>query len=181
LQLSPKPGKHVEVAIVGREGFGGVSILAGEECAHLSAVSISAGEAYVIPREIFHRYLGMPAFCAAVDRYRRLFITSLCHTLVCNRVHVIEETCIGRLLLIHDRIPLQSLLLTQEVFASQLGVRRATVSRVLSGLQKLGAVSYDRRGRMTIVDRQCLERLACPCYHAIKAAFDRLVDQQGGL
>ncbi len=181
LQLSPGAGKRVEVAIVGREGFAGASLVAGCERTRMSAEAICGGEAFIMSRDSYRRYHEVPALRTAIDRYTQLFVTMLSRILVCNRVHVIEKVCVGRLLLIHDRIQGDSLHLTQDAFAKQLGVRRASISRVVTGLQKAGAIAYDRRGRVTIQDRQRLERLACSCYHAIKSEFDRLVYQQGGL
>lgn len=181
LQLSPGNGKHVEVAMVGREGFAGVALLPAAERTSTAAVAISPGEALVMPRQVFRRALSAAVFHSALEGYSQLFISMLSRLVVCNRVHVIEKVCIGRLLQIHDRILGDSVRLTQDLFARQLGVRRASISRAVTGLQKLGAIDYDRRGSLTIRNRTQLEQLACPCYHHVKLAFDRHVGQHGGL
>lgn len=180
LQVAPSPGKHVEIAIVGREGFAGAAISLGADRSRCSAVALSSGEALVVPREVFRRWLAAPAFRAAVDRYTDLFVAILSNVLACGRVHVLEKLCVGRLLQLQDRTHSDTLYLTQDSFARHLGVRRASVSRAVAGLQKTGAISYDRRGRVTIADRRHLERLACSCYHRLKAEYDQLIDLQGG-
>jgi CRP-like cAMP-binding protein len=180
LQLSPDGAKHVEIALVGREGFAGVSLVAGSTRARMSAIAISDGEAFVMSSEMFRRYAAVPAFRAALDRYTQLFVTMVSRILVCNRVHAIEKVCVGRLLFLQDRLKSDLLHMTQDVFAQQLGVRRASISRVVAGLQKTGAISYDKRGRITICDRHHLEAMACTCYYSIKDEYNRLVTQQGG-
>jgi CRP-like cAMP-binding protein len=181
LQLSAGAGKDVEIAMVGREGFAGVALIPGAEWTRTAAVAISAGEALVMPGDIFRRAVAVPAFRAGIERYIQMFISMLSQLLVCNRVHVIEKVCVGRLLQIHDRIHGDSFRLTQDVFARQLGVRRASISRAVTGLQKRGAIEYDGRGSLTIRDRSQLEQIACSCYRQVKSEFDRHVDQHGGL
>ncbi len=179
LQLSPSAGKQVEIAVVGREGYSGVALIPAADRTRASAVAITAGEAFVMTAAVYRRYLAIPAFRTATERYTQLFTTILSRILVCSRVHPIEKICVGRLLLIQDRTRSDSMQLTQEAFAHQLGVRRASINRVVTGLQKAGAISYDRRGRLTIRDRELLERRACSCYHTIKSEYDRLVTVQG--
>jgi len=180
LQLSPGGGKHVEIAIVGREGFAGAALLPGSECNRTSAVAIAPGEALVMSAEAYGRAITVRAFRAAIERFTRFHLVALSYTVICNRVHVIEKVCVGRLLQVQDRIVGDSLQLTQDIFAKQLGVRRASISRAVTGLQKLGAIAYDRRGRVTIADRSQLERLACTCYHTLKSEFDLHVAANGG-
>jgi CRP-like cAMP-binding protein len=180
LQLSAGGGKFVEVAMVGREGFAGIALFPGSDRAPTSAVAISPGEALAMPAEVFRRALKTPPFRAGIERYTRMFMSMLSQLVVCNRVHVIEKVCVGRLLQIHDRIHGDSFRLTQDLFARHMGVRRASISRAVNGIQKTGAIEYDRRGSMTILDRSELERLACPCYRHVKAEFDRHVEFHGG-
>jgi CRP-like cAMP-binding protein len=181
LQISPGDGKHVEVALVGREGYAGVGLEPGAERTPSAAVSLTPGEALIMSAEVYRRYLTVPAFRDSTEQYLRLYVTMITRVLSCTRVHVIEKVCVSRLLQLMDRLPGDTLHLTQDTFAKHLGVRRATVSRVLTGLQRSGAISYDRRGRMTISDRHRLEDVACPCYFAIKGAMVEHVNQLGGL
>jgi CRP-like cAMP-binding protein len=180
LQLSPCAGKQVEVYMVGREGFAGIALYPGADKTRTAAVAISSGEVVTMSREAFRRAMAVASFRAAVERYVHMYLSTLSRLVVCNRVHVIEKVCVCRLLQIHDRVHGDSFRLTQDVFARHLGVRRASISRAVAGLQKLGVIDYDRRGSLTIRDRAQLERLACPCYEFVKSEFDRLVDHQGG-
>jgi len=180
LQVTPSPGKHVEIAMVGPEGFAGVALALGDGVTRATAVALSPGEAVVAPREVFRRWLTTPQFRNAVERYNALFVALISNILACSRVHVLEKVCVGRLLQIQDRTHNETVHLTQDTFARHLGVRRASVSRAVAGLQRSGAIAYDRRGRVTITDRRHLEKLACPCYQRIKAGFDEHVGQQGG-
>jgi len=180
LQLSPSAGKHVEIAMVGPEGFAGIALALGVGATRVTAVALSPGEGVTVPCEVFRRWLSNQQFRAAVEGYNKLFVTLLSNILACSRVHVLEKVCVGRLLQIQDRTHNETVHLTQDTFARQLGVRRASVSRAVAGLQRSGAIFYDRRGRVTITDRRHLERLACPCYQRIKAGFDQHVGEYGG-
>jgi len=180
LQVAPSPGKHVEIAMVGPEGFAGVALALGLGTTRATAIALSPGEAVVAPREVFRRWLVNPQFRDAIENYTDLFVTLLSNVLACSRVHVLEKVCVARLLQIQDRTHNETVHLTQDTFARHLGVRRASVSRAVAGLQRSGAIAYDRRGRLTITDRRHLERLACPCYERIKADFDQHVGEQGG-
>jgi CRP-like cAMP-binding protein len=181
LQVTPAVEKHVEIAIVGNEGFAGVALSVGADRARAAAVALSAGEAVMMSRDVFRRWLTIRAFREAVDSYTSLFVSMLENNLACSRVHVLEKLCVSRLLLLQDRTRAETLHLTQETFARHLGVRRASVSRAVAGLQRVGAITYDRRGRVTISDRRQLEKLACSCYHRLKSDYDDLVDRQGGI
>jgi CRP-like cAMP-binding protein len=180
LQVTPAPGKQVEIAMVGSEGFAGVALSIGADRTRSAAIALAAGEAVILSPEVFRRWMGTPAFRSAVESYTRLFVSMLENILACTRVHVLEKLCVGRLLLLQDRTHDETLHLTQENFAKHLGVRRATVSRAVAGLQRTGAISYDRRGRVTIADRRQLEKLACSCYHRLKSDYDHLLDRHGG-
>jgi len=181
LQVPVSRGKRVEIGMVGREGFAGICLLLGTDRAKMTAVALTDGEAVIMPQQVFKGYLVNPAFRAAAERYAQLFIAVVAHGLVCNRVHVIENLCTGRLLQMQDRTQIDTFHLTQDSLSRHLGVRRASINRAVAHLQKEGAIRYDRRGKLMIVDRRRLERLACTCYRAVKAEFDRLVEMQGGL
>lgn len=181
LQISAEPSKRVEIGLVGREGFAGVPVFLGETKARTAVVAVTAGEAVVMPRAIFQEWLRQAAFREAAIGYVQSYIDMVARISACNRVHVIEDLCVSRLLLMQDRTRSDSFQVTQDFLSRLLGVRRATVSRAASRLQSQGAIRYDRRGRLTILDRTRLEKSACSCYRAIKADFDRFVRAQGGL
>jgi CRP-like cAMP-binding protein len=175
LQIVSGSGKQVEVGQVGREGLAGIAQLLRGDQPQLLPVALTPGEVLIMPPETLAGLLRTAAFRAAVDRYLRLFLVMLSRISVCNRIHVIEKLCVSRLLLMQDLAESAIFPVTQEVFARHLGVRRASVSRVAAHLQKLGAIHYDRRGRLSILDRRILEGLACSCYQAIKTELDGLV------
>lgn len=172
LQIPVLPAKQVEIVMVGREGFAGVPLLFASKRSRMLAVATTDGEAIAIPPDVFQRLLRTHTFRSACERYVSAFITIVAQLSLCNRVHVIEKIFVGRLLQMHDRTGTPSLRVTQHFFSQQLGIRRASVSRVAVQLQKLGAIEYDRRGLLKILDRRKLEDLACPCYSVIKAEFD---------
>jgi CRP-like cAMP-binding protein len=180
LQIASGSGKQVEIAQVGREGLVGLAQLLRGDQPRIVPVALTPGEILVMPADTMTALLRHPAFRAAVDRYLRLLLVMLSRISVCNRIHVIEKLCVGRLLLMQDLAQSATFPVTQDVFARHLGVRRASVSRVAAQLQKLGAIQYDRRGRLSILDRGLLEGLACSCYLAIKSEFDGLVNPMDG-
>jgi CRP-like cAMP-binding protein len=179
LQLSPSSGKQVDVAVVGREGLAEISMFLGARKTGMIAVALTAGEAFVMKPQIFRGYLTDARFRVAIERYLRLLVVMLSHVSVCNRVHVIDQRCVGLLLQIHDRTCADSFHVTQDFFSRTLGVRRASVSRAAGLLQQQGAIRYDRRGRLTILDRGRLEQLACSCYRAMKAEFNQFMKTVG--
>jgi CRP-like cAMP-binding protein len=180
LQLSAGRGKQCDVGMVGPEGFAEVPYFLGAKHASMTAIALTAGEAVAMPPELFLAYRKNVRFREATDRYARAFFVMLSRIAVCNRLHVIEKTVVGRLLLMQDRTHTDSFQLTQDFYARVLGVRKATVSRAANSLLELGAIRYDRRGHLTIVDRRKLESQACSCYRAIKAESDSLVAALGG-
>lgn len=180
LQVSGDRGKRADIALLGREGCAETPLLLGAEHSHMIATGFTGGEALLMPSELFATFLRDPRFRDAVNRYMRLFLVMLHQFSFCNRVHVIEKTIIGRLLLIQDRTQSNSFQLTQAFFANILGVRKATISRVAGRLQAQGTIRYDGRGRLTILDRRQLERQACSCYQTIKTESENLIAALGG-
>ena len=107
-------------------------------------------------------------------RYTQALITQMSQTAVCNRHHSVEQQLCRWLLLSLDRLPSNELVMTQELIANMLGVRREGVTESAGKLQKLGLIHYSR-GRITVLDRPALERHACECYAVVKKEFDRLL------
>jgi CRP-like cAMP-binding protein len=107
-------------------------------------------------------------------RYTQALITQMSQTAVCNRVHSLMQRVCRWLLLCHDRVSSDELLLTQESIAMMLGGRRESVTVVAGQLQDLRLIHYSR-GHIKILDRQGLERAACECYQVVKTEFDRLL------
>jgi CRP-like cAMP-binding protein len=107
-------------------------------------------------------------------RYTQALMTQISQTAVCNRLHSVEQHLSRWLLLIHDRVKADELVMTQELIADMLGVRREGVTLAAGRLQDTGAINY-ARGRIKILERRKLEATACECYRVVKDEFDRLL------
>jgi CRP-like cAMP-binding protein len=180
LQVFAEDGKQVAIALVGPEGYAEVPHLFGAKHTRLVAVALTAGEAMLMKPEHFRAHLGEKRFRAGIEQYAQMFLVMLNRISVCHRIHVIDKTLIRMLLLLHDRSRSDSFQLTQDFLSRVIGVRKATISRAATDLRKAGAIGYDGRGRLHILNRQQLERQACSCYRAIKAESDRLISTLGG-
>jgi CRP-like cAMP-binding protein len=107
-------------------------------------------------------------------RYTQALITQMSQTAVCNRHHSVDQQLCRWLLLSLDRLPSNQLVMTQELIANMLGVRREGVTDAAGKLQKLGVIQY-ARGQITVLDRPHLEKLSCECYAVVKKETDRLL------
>jgi CRP-like cAMP-binding protein len=172
-------GGMLEVATVGQEGLVGVGAILGDSMSTGEAfVQVQGDPAQVLPIEIFKAEMDRRgAFYDAVTRYGQAFILSIMQSVACNGLHSAEERCCRWLLLTHDRIGVNEFTLTHEFLAMMLGVRRPTVTLVLTELNRAGILSYVR-GRMRITDRRRLEDTSCECYRQSKAIFERLLPWQ---
>ncbi len=165
----------LQVAMVGCEGVVGVALFMGGETTPSRAVVQSAGgcfrlRAAVIKAE-FNRYgVGMHLLL----RYTQALLTQMAQTAVCNRHHLLEQQLCRWLLLSLDRIAGDELVMTQELIANMLGVRREGVTEAALKLQKLGLIDYSR-GHITVLDRAALEQRSCECYEVVKREYDRLL------
>jgi CRP-like cAMP-binding protein len=168
-------GSSCEISGVGNEGVVGVPLFMGGETTPSSAVVQTAGHAYRL-----HRRLMKPEFDRAgrmqrvLLRYTQALITQMTQTAVCNRHHSIEQNLCRWLLSTLDRIPEGELLMTQELIASMLGVRREGITDAAGILQSAGWIRY-RRGHISVVDRSGLEKRACECYAVVKKEMTRLL------
>ncbi|WP_416224155.1 Crp/Fnr family transcriptional regulator [Thiohalophilus sp.] len=168
-------GHSAEIGIVGNEGMVGVALFMGGETTPSRAVVQSGGIAY----RLHSRYLKQEfnqggAMQRLLLRYTQALITQMAQTAVCNRHHSINEQLSRWLLMSMDRLPSNELVMTQELIANMLGVRREGVTDAAGKLQKLGLITY-KRGRITVVDRPALEAYACECYAVVKREFERLL------
>ncbi len=170
-----KSGASTEIAIVGNEGIVGISLFMGGESTPSRAVVQSAGYGYRLKvkhlKEEFGR--GGPVHRLFL-RYTQALITQMTQTAVCNRHHTVVQQLARWLLLSLDRLPSDSLSMTQELIANTLGVRREGVTEAAGKLQKAGLIKYSR-GRITVLDRPRLELAVCECYEVVRAEFRRLL------
>jgi CRP-like cAMP-binding protein len=170
-------GASAEIAVVGYEGVVGVSLFMGGETTPSRAVVQSAGgcfrlRAAAIKTE-FNRYgVGMHLLL----RYTQALLTQMAQTAVCNRHHLLEQQLCRWLLLSLDRVSGDQLVMTQELIANMLGVRREGVTEAALKLQKLELIDY-ARGHITVIDRPGLEKRSCECYAVVRREYDRLLNQ----
>ncbi|HEV6968414.1 Crp/Fnr family transcriptional regulator [Roseateles sp.] len=170
-------GASAEIAVVGYEGVVGVSLFMGGETTPSRAVVQSAGSGFRLRaadiKTEFHRYgVGMRVLL----RYTQALLTQMAQTAVCNRHHLLEQQLCRWLLLSLDRITGDQLVMTQELIANMLGVRREGVTEAALKLQKLGLIDY-ARGHISVIDREGLEKRSCECYAVVKQEYDRLLNQ----
>jgi CRP-like cAMP-binding protein len=171
-------GASAEIAVVGHEGIVGISLFMGGESTTSRAVVQSAGQglrlkAHLIKQE-FER--AGPAMHLLL-RYTQALITQMAQTAVCNRHHSLDQQLCRWLLLSLDRLQGSELVMTQELIANMLGVRREGVTEGALKLQKLGLIRY-QRGHITVLDRPGLEQRTCECYAVVKKEYDRLLPDQ---
>ncbi|MET0380124.1 MAG: Crp/Fnr family transcriptional regulator [Spongiibacteraceae bacterium] len=168
-------GASAEIAVAGNEGLVGVSLFMGGETTPSRAVVQSSGSAYRLSsqrvKDEFDRHGDM---LHLMLRYTQALITQMAQTAVCNRHHSIEQQLCRWLLLSLDRLSSNELIMTQELIANMLGVRREGVTTAASKLQKQGVLEY-RRGHIVVLDRARLEQLSCECYAVVKKESDRLL------
>ncbi|TQI79121.1 Crp/Fnr family transcriptional regulator [Serratia fonticola] len=168
-------GASAEIAVVGHEGLVGVSLFMGGESTPSRAVVQSAGYAFRLPSQAlkneFHRGGELQRLFL---RYTQALLTQMAQTAVCNRHHSIDQQLCRWLLLSLDRLSGNELIMTQELIANMLGVRRSGVTEAALRLQQAGLIRY-ARGRITVLDRLGLECRTCECYAVVKKEYDRLL------
>ena len=168
-------GASAEIAIVGNEGLVGISLFMGGESTPSRAVVQSAGQGYRLRahamKDEFNR--AGPVLHLLL-RYTQALITQMTQTAVCNRHHSLDQQLCRWLLLSLDRLDGADLVMTQELIANMLGVRREGVTEGALKLQQAGLIRY-HRGHITVLDRPRLEQRTCECYAVVKREYDRLL------
>ena len=172
-------GGSAEIAVVGNEGIVGVSLFMGGETTPSRAVVQSSGYAYRLKGSLLKDefYRGGP-MQRVLLRYTQALLTQMAQTAVCNRHHSLDRQLCRWLLLSRDRLESDELVMTQELIANMLGVRREGVTEAAGDLQKAGLIAY-HRGHITIKDRAGLEARTCECYAVVKKEYDRLLPIDG--
>ena len=170
-------GASAEIAVTGSEGLVGISLFMGGETTPSRAVVQSAGHGYRLSGAHLKReFEGGGALQHLLLRYTQALITQMTQTAVCNRHHAVDQQLCRWLLLSLDRLPANVLVMTQELIANMLGVRREGVTEAAGKLQDEGLIEY-RRGKITVLDRPRLEACVCECYAVVKKEYDRLLPQ----
>ncbi|MDT8319465.1 MAG: Crp/Fnr family transcriptional regulator [Xanthomonadales bacterium] len=169
-------GASAEISVVGNEGIVGITVFMGGESTPNWAIVQSGGSAYRLPasalRIEFNTY---PETRMIMLRYTQALIIQMAQTAVCNRHHSIQEQLCRWLLLSLDRLASPEVIMTQELIANMLGVRREGVTEAAGKLQKLGVIRY-HRGHIIVLDRAHLESLCCECYAVVKKESDQLFE-----
>jgi CRP-like cAMP-binding protein len=168
-------GAAAEVAGVGNEGMVGISLFMGGQTTLNGAVVQTAGEGYRLPaRLLMQEFNRSGLMLRLLLRYTQALITQTAQTAACNRHHSVLQQLCRWLLLTLDRMPSADLIMTQELVARMLGVRREGVTEAAGTLRDLGAIQY-RRGHITVLNRPLLNEHVCECYAVVKAEFARLL------
>jgi CRP-like cAMP-binding protein len=168
-------GASAEIAVVGNEGIVGVSLFMGGESTPSRAVVQSAGHGFRLKANIMKEEFNRAGPVLHLFlRYTQALITQMAQTAVCNRHHTLDQQLCRWLLLSLDRLRGNQLVMTQELIANMLGVRREGVTEGALKLQRAGLISYVR-GHITVLDRDGLEERTCECYGVVKKEYDRLL------
>lgn len=168
-------GTSAEMGLTGNDGVVGIALFMGGGTMPNRAVVQSAGGAVRMKAKTLQdEFARGGTFQQLLLRYTQALITQISQTAVCNRLHSVEQQLCRWLLLSHDRVKVDELIMTQELIADMLGVRREGVTVAAGRLQDAGAISYVR-GHIKILDRSKLEDTVCECYLVVKNEFDRLL------
>ena len=167
-------GASAEIAVVGNEGVVGISLFMGGGSTPSRAVVQSAGEGFRLKAAVIKDEFNRAPVLHLLLRYTQALITQMAQTAVCNRHHSLDQQLCRWLLLSLDRLNSSELVMTQELIANMLGVRREGVTEAALKLQKKDLIRYSR-GRISVLDRPGLEALSCECYAVVKKEYDRLL------
>jgi CRP-like cAMP-binding protein len=173
-----KDGASAEIAVVGNEGIVGISLFMGGDSTPSRAVVQSAGRGLRLKAEFLKdTFNGSSPVLHLLLRYTQALITQMAQTAVCNRHHTLDQQLCRWLLLSLDRLRGNELVMTQELIANMLGVRREGVTECALKLQQLGLIRY-ARGHITVLDRVGLEARSCECYSVVRKEYDRLLPRE---
>ena len=168
-------GASAEIAVVGNEGIVGISLFMGGESTPSRAVVQSAGHGFRLNAQTMKDEFNRAGpVLHLLLRYTQALITQMAQTAVCNRHHSLDQQLCRWLLLSLDRLQGNDLVMTQELIANMLGVRREGVTEAALKLQRVGLISY-ARGHISVLDRAGLEQRTCECYAVVKKEYDRLL------
>lgn len=175
LLCAMEDGTSAEIAVVGNEGVVGVSLFMGGESTSSRAMVKSAGHAYRLKGQLVKdEFFRAGPMQRLLLRYTQSLLTQMAQTASCNRHHTLDQQLCRWLLLSLDRLPSSDLVMTQELIANMLGVRREGITEAAGNLQRSGLIKY-QRGHITVLDRAGLEARSCECYAVVKTECDRLL------
>lgn len=170
-------GASAEVAVVGFEGLVGISLFMGGHSNPSRAIVQSAGQGFRLAGNLLMQEFNRAGpVLRLLLCYTQALIAQMAQTAVCNRHHSLDQQLCRWLLLSLDRLHSNELVMTQELIANMLGVRREGVTEAAGKLQDAGLINY-RRGHIKVLDRAGLEHRACECYSVVKKEYDRLLPE----
>jgi CRP-like cAMP-binding protein len=176
LLYTMEDGPTAEIGLVGKEGVVGIALFMGGKTMPHRAMVLHPGSAYRMRAEVLrYEFKRRGALHNILLSSTQAFMTQVAQTAVCNRLHGIESRLCRWLLLTHDRVGSDELILTQEFIATMLGVRRESVTHVAHQLQKNGWIKYVR-GHITINNRAELMSRSCECYRVVEREYERLLE-----
>jgi CRP-like cAMP-binding protein len=165
----------VEVGTVGFEGFTGLPLLLGDDRMPSRAFVQLAGESFRMSSDAFQKTLeNNPTFVRILNRHSLALFNQAAQSVACNRLHSLEERCARWLLMTHDRMRMESFVLTHEFLSYMLGVHRPAVTLAAGVLQRAGLIRYTR-GHVTVLDRSGLEAASCACFDLTRKNYRRLM------
>ena len=168
-------GATAEIAVTGNDGLVGISLFMGGESTLSRAVVHGAGQGYRLKASVLKREFALGGELQHLAlRFTQALITQMAQTAVCNRHHSLHQQLCRWLLLSFDRLQGNELLMTQELIASMLGVRREGVTEAAHKIQADGSIRYSR-GHIRLLNRSQMENCACECYEVVKKEYDRLL------
>jgi CRP-like cAMP-binding protein len=175
LHYVTESGASAETAGVGNEGVVGISLFMGGNTTPSSAVVQTAGHGYRLERRLLEREFNRnDVMQRLLLRYTQALVTQMMQTAACNRHHSVEQQLCRWLLSTLDRVSSGELVITQQLVASMLGVRREGITEAAGNLQQAGFIRY-RRGHIAVLDRSGLESRVCECYAVVKKELSRLL------
>ncbi len=168
-------GGTAEIGIIGNDGILGMALFLGGDTTTSRAIIQSAGEGLRMkPKDVKEEFARAGRFQDLLLRYTQAIMTQISQTAVCNRLHAVEEQLCRWLLLSHDRLDSDKLVMTHDLISNMLGVRREGVTLAAKKLAARKLIK-NTRGTMTIIDRHGLEAAACECYQIVNTEYNRLL------
>jgi CRP-like cAMP-binding protein len=168
-------GSTAEIGMTGNDGLVGVALFMGGLTTPNRAIVQSAGDAFRLPsKPLQATFSAGGVFQSILLRYTQYLMTQISQTAVCNRLHSVEQQLCRWLLINHDLLQSNELVMTHELIANMLGVRREGVSIAAGNLQRNGLITYSR-GTITMLDRGAMESEVCECYRVVKDEYDRIL------
>ena len=168
-------GATAEIGIIGNDGIVGTALFLGGITTTSRAIVQSAGAAFRMKTADMQAEFKLSGtFQELLLRYTQALMTQISQTAVCNRLHPIEQQLCRWLLISHDRLQTDKLVMTHDLISNMLGVRREGVTRAAQKLAERKLI-INKRGTITVIDRQGLESAVCECYAVVNTEYNRLL------